>query len=109
MSLLINPDRITGVLLLDGWHDLEAGTFDLDSYEFGIAHDNGRGPDLWHAGGAAGITATGFAFTPLGTLDRISGPLTAILAVRELPDPFAPAPRLAPGWEPLDPEDAGDT
>lgn len=33
MSLLIDIDRVTGVLLADGWHDVDEESFEVDSYE----------------------------------------------------------------------------
>ena len=77
MSLKIDTDRITDVLLADGWHIVAGESFDLDSYEF-VCEEH-----LVHAGGREPLVpATGFTFTDdVGA--RISGPLTAILAVRE--------------------------
>jgi hypothetical protein len=81
MSLYIDVDKVTEVLLADGWHTVADESFDLDSYEY---H---HGELLLHGGGSGGICATGFTFiedvgyaTPPR---RIAGPLTAILAVRE--------------------------
>lgn len=77
MSLLIDAKTITGVLLADGWHNVVPDTFGLDSYEY-IYGDYDH---LMHGGGNSGVCATGFTFSEeLGT--SISGPLTAILAVR---------------------------
>jgi len=77
MSIAIDTDRITDVLLADGWHMVAGESFDLDSYEY-VCEEQ-----LVHAGGRDRlITATGFTFTD-DTGAQISGPLTAILAVRE--------------------------
>jgi hypothetical protein len=90
MSLAIDVDTVTGVLLADGWHDVADASFNLDSYEFmwsgshskrvaDLAPD--RDPLVLHGGGQVGVCATGFEFRdPDGSL--ICGPLTAILAVR---------------------------
>jgi hypothetical protein len=77
MSLYIDTDKITEVLLTDGeWYEVEDGSFDLDSYEM---HWDGR---LVLPGGAVdGIPATGFTFkTPYE--GYIYGPLTSVVAVR---------------------------
>lgn len=78
MSLAIDPDDVTQVLLADGWHWATNGLW-LDAYEY-VAGD-----DIVHGGGGSGVCATGFAFEEFvdgeGTF-RTYGPLTAILAVR---------------------------
>ncbi len=79
MSLHIEVDEITEVLLVDGWHRVVDKSFDLDSYEF----LDGPGTDafLLHGAGRAGICSTGFRFKgPDGQI--LAGPLSAILAVR---------------------------
>ncbi|MEV0374832.1 hypothetical protein AB0I10_34485 [Streptomyces sp. NPDC050636] len=75
VSLAINPDAITAVLLPDGWHDVRSGTFVLDAYEYV------EGDDVTHGGGQSGICATGFEFAT--GREWIAGPLTSILAVRK--------------------------
>lgn len=75
MSLAINTDHVTAVLLTDGWHDVTDASFDLDAYEYVWAGER------MHAGGNSGICATGFSFKTLDG-DDLSGPLTAIQAVR---------------------------
>jgi hypothetical protein len=83
MSLAIDVDHITAVLLSDGWHDVVAKSFTTDSYEYlwypsaGSKHDF----QLLHGGGASGVCATGFEFKTADG-DRMAGPLTAIQAVR---------------------------
>lgn len=95
MSLAIDVDAVTAVLLADGWHRVAKKSFFLDSYEYLWSGREGTKvkdlrPDqdhiLLHGGGQSGISATGFSFLEqidrTGIPQRISGPLTAILAVR---------------------------
>jgi hypothetical protein len=87
MSLAINVDNVSAVLLADGWHTVADDSFMLDSYEF-VCRET-----LAHGGGDGGICATGFRFLEdfddnagkayRGDNARVSGPLTAILAVIE--------------------------
>jgi hypothetical protein len=86
MSLQINQDKITRVLLADGWHD--ARGFGTDAYEFGAYFwDRDWGANgsprfhCEHGGGDSGVCATGFAFTDAATGETVAGPLTAILAI----------------------------
>jgi hypothetical protein len=87
MSLAIDVDRVSAVLLADGWHEVAAGSFTLDSYEYvwwPSEQARARGDfDLLHGGGRSGVCATGFQLTSGD--DLIAGPLTAILAVRIRP------------------------
>jgi len=84
MSLAINPDKVTAVLLADGWHRVD--NFYIDSYEFVYPCDNGTGMDfdVPHGGGQYGICASGFTAEVMddaGTV-RLSAPLTSVLAVK---------------------------
>ena len=103
MSLAIDTNRVTAVLLADGWHQVAKlrdweSSFDIDSYEFvqtpepyDAQQDYERvGPDEFRrrhtrlvvgGGRAEGVTSYGFTFTT-NSGDVISGPLTAVLAVR---------------------------
>ena len=90
MSLAIDVDAVTAVLLADGWHEVADDSFSLDAYEFiwsgkgGVraADMNGdRDPMVLHGGGGSGVCATGYEFIDDGG-EVIAGPLTAILAVR---------------------------
>ncbi len=76
MSLAIDTDTVSAVLLADGWHQVTARSFDLDAYEFVW-----EGETLLGGGNCAGVPSTGFSFT---TTDgsTVAGPLTALLAVR---------------------------
>jgi hypothetical protein len=79
MSLAIDLDDVTAVLLADGWHEVAGESFTLDAYEF-----MWRGQSA-HSGGSSGVCSTGFAFkTPAG--EHLAGPLTAVLAVRQTPE-----------------------
>ena len=75
MSLAIEVDDVVAVLLADGWHTVYEDSFYLDSYEFLW------GEQVLQGGGQSGICSNGFTFK---SADRsyLSGPLTAILAVR---------------------------
>lgn len=75
MSLAIQTDDITHVLLADGWLEVADQSFDIDSYEYKW-HD-----ELVHGGGWSGICDAGFVFTTPGKT-KVAGPLTSILAVR---------------------------
>lgn len=81
MTLAINPDVVTAVILSTGRYECEPGSFDLDSYEFVIPSKNpDRDGFVLHGGGKSGVCATGFSFhVPDGP--RMYGPLTAVLAV----------------------------
>ncbi len=82
MSLAIDVDDVTAVLLADGWHQVADASFTLDSYEYlwaaGGPQDD---PMILHGGGRNGICAIGFDFEEKGS-GRIAGPLSSILAVR---------------------------
>ncbi len=67
MSLYIETEEVWRVLLADGWHAVDAQSFDIDAYEFIYQGD------IVHGGG------TGFSFSEDG--DQIYGPMTSILAV----------------------------
>lgn len=79
MSLLIDPEKVTAVLLADGWHDAE--DFTIDAYEFFRPHPlyEGEGTVI-HGDGA------GFSFVVAGTRATIAGPVSSLLAVREEPE-----------------------
>lgn len=75
MSLNIDVDKVTDVLLADGkWHRVDGASFDLDAYEF--RHEG----ETIHEGGRAGVCSTGFMFRSRGKL--LYGPLTGIMALR---------------------------
>lgn len=78
MSLWIDVDKVTGVLLADGWHSVVDASFDLDAYEY---HINER--TLLAGGTVAGIPSTGAKWSE-GEITKTQYfcPLNAILAVR---------------------------
>ena len=86
MSLAIDVNTVTAVLLPDGWHNVADRSFDIDSYEF-VEHHR---PDphrytqaLLSEGGEPLIPASGFRFIEDdGDATPIEGPLTSVLAVR---------------------------
>jgi hypothetical protein len=93
MSLAIDVDNITHVLLADGWHEVRDASFGTDTYEFVGGERTGDSPML--EGGqekhipAAGhrgsttrehIAAEGFSFTEDDHI--LCGPLTSVLAVK---------------------------
>jgi hypothetical protein len=92
VSLAIEVDDITHVLLADGWHIVHDASFGIDSYEFMWGEGMGDSPML--GGGqekhiaAAGhrgstsrehIAAAGFSFTEGDQV--LCGPLTSVLAI----------------------------
>lgn len=97
MSLAIDVDTVTEVLLADGWHHVADESFSLDSYEYlwsgfeGLRvaelrsrpnyYGGDRDPVVLHAGGNGGICSTGFTFkTP--EREWLAGPLSSILAIK---------------------------
>jgi hypothetical protein len=91
--LMIDVEKVERVMLVGGqWCEVKRGTFTLDSYEYVEYSGPPVGKRHWnddhllmHGGGNSGVCATGFQFKELHGLGTVSGPLTAIMAVRELP------------------------
>jgi hypothetical protein len=83
MSIAIDVDLVTEVLLTDGWHTVVDRSFFLDSYEYLWRDIDEERMVLLGGGTERLIPSTGFTFTE-DTGRRISCPLTAILAVREV-------------------------
>ncbi|MGB7795250.1 MAG: hypothetical protein WBL53_03165 [Pseudonocardiaceae bacterium] len=86
MSLVIDPRSVTAVLLADDWHKIRKGSFVLDDFAFGYSKDKEDSPEERLARGAADFSGTrgsgpGFRFV-LENGDYVSGPFTAVLAVR---------------------------
>lgn len=84
MSLAIDVDAVTGVLLADGWHAVKGASFELDSYEYLWDREGGEQVIL-HGGGQSGVCATGFGFRDAKQDAWLFGPLTSILAVKVEP------------------------
>jgi len=80
MSLAIDTDKVTHVLIEGNWHKVEGQSFDIDAYEFVEMHGSER--FVVHGGGHGGITSSGFRFIESGGGGEIVGPLSAIQAVR---------------------------
>lgn len=89
MSLAINPRTISHVLLAgqSEWIEVDMGSFYIDSYEYVYPPANEH-YHVAHGGGQGGITSSGFSFRENGRPgpEQISGPLTAIVAVKWLDD-----------------------
>lgn len=91
MSLYIDVDTVTAVLLADGWHQVADASFNLDAYEFVWSGTDGitvvesdEDALLLLAGGRESLVpATGFSFKEEGGGWQIAGPITSILAVRQ--------------------------
>lgn len=79
MSLLINTNQVTRVLLADGWHEVLYRSFDLDAYEIVEMADDGE--IILAHGQVNKMCNTGFAFN--GERGRVSGPITSIIAICE--------------------------
>lgn len=85
MSIAINTDSVEAVLLAGhGWLSVKIGSFVIDAYEFGD-YDREDVYHVVHGGGDGGVCSAGYTFIEddTGSRARFSGPLTAILAVRE--------------------------
>jgi hypothetical protein len=78
MSLAIDIDDVTEVLLADGWHTVANTSFDIDSYEF-VSQD-GRGV-LLGGGREPLIPSRGFRFADADG-GCLTGPLSSILALK---------------------------
>ena len=76
VSLDIDIEEVSEVLLADGWHVVHGRTFELDDFDFTRA---GR---RVHGGGDSGVCSTGFSLVTDEAGSRIAGPLTSILALR---------------------------
>ena len=85
MSLAIEINQITHVLLADGWHEVTDGSFDIAPYEFGrtvTAESGEHGFVPLSAAQDSDVHPVGFAFTEARTGASICGPLTSVIAVR---------------------------
>jgi len=98
VSLAIDIDKVSQVLLADGWHDVSRSSFDLDSYEFvQNVDDDGPLPHgskaeslvLLAGGKVQGIPSTGATWRESDG-SKMYCPVTAVLAVRVVPHRITP-------------------
>lgn len=87
MSLAIDVDAVTAVLLPDGWHtvdwDSDLSTFDVDAFElirYGASGEPGERRSVIYSVQLAGEKA-GVTFREND--DYVYAPLTSVLAVKE--------------------------
>jgi len=87
MSLAIDVDKITGVLLADGWHVVDKNregksTFGIDSYEYlWYCREDKYDPEVLLGGGRdSHTTAYGAHWEERGGVEMFC-PITSILAV----------------------------
>ena len=76
MSLAINVDAVTHVLLADGWHAVDKVSFDLDAHEY--LHD---GHAVYAGGDHPTVPHTGARWVESNGTQMVC-PLTSILAVK---------------------------
>lgn len=82
MSLLIETDDITAVLLADGWHEVTDKSFDIDSLEFVWGkRSNGDWHTIYDSRMCDKMSQVGATWAgPDG--ERFDCPLTSVLAVK---------------------------
>jgi hypothetical protein len=90
MSLAIDIDKITHVLLPDGWHEVawtdDTSTFNVDAYEliwWGTEERRQEGNPI--ATIQPKGESAGFTFTEKPAGNHVSGPLTSLLATKATP------------------------
>lgn len=93
MSLAIDIDRVTAVLLADGWHTVDTmnqsgrtvSSFSLDAYEFVEHQENQDNGPISRVGGGDGETVgyTGVYFASQG--ENYYCPLSSVLSIRTTP------------------------
>jgi hypothetical protein len=79
MSLAIDVDTVTDVLLADRWHKVKGTSFALDAYEYMY-----QGEAVLGGGQVAGVPSTGAEWSEANGA-HIACPVTAILAVKIKP------------------------
>ncbi|GAC1535729.1 MAG: hypothetical protein NVS3B12_18000 [Acidimicrobiales bacterium] len=76
MALDIDLLRVSGVLLNDGWHFIQPGTFKIEEFRF--VDSTYEAPET--------LPVMGFTFTKVDQITRdvqmYNGPMTSLLAVR---------------------------
>ena len=91
MSLCLNVSKIAAVFIGNTWHNVAIGTFDVDAYEFMhpdwfTPHGKERENRLYGGTSADGNSSTGFRFQDAEDGSWISGPMSSLLAIREIHD-----------------------
>ena len=71
----IQIKNVTNVLLADGWHAVDEGSFRVDTYQLRTGNTV-KAP--------SGTAVDGFEFGLLG--ERVAGPLSSVLAIRHKGD-----------------------
>jgi hypothetical protein len=85
MSLQIDQNSVSAVLLVDGWHPVEEMSFYLDSYEYVTRWHNGVDKQhIDYSSHRENEPRAGFSFRQGD--ETIAGPITAILAVKHNPE-----------------------
>jgi hypothetical protein len=62
MSLAINTDNITAVMIGGQWHDVLDGSFNLDAYEMYWGNPDDINQWILLGGNVPGVPHTGFSF-----------------------------------------------
>ena len=70
MSVLIDPSKITAVLLEDGWHQVAASSFVIDYIQFNVQGGSFHKGAIWTEGSGSASGSQSFA------------PMASILALR---------------------------
>jgi hypothetical protein len=76
VTLHIDVETVTAVLLNDSWHNVADASFAVDPYDFVRSTEPGA------EGGEAHGHQIGFSFRDVATNEHICGPLTSVLAIR---------------------------
>lgn len=80
MSLAIDVDKVSEVLLADGWHQVKfvdgESTFEIDAFEYIRKHEGRTDPDV-----RQGVPSTGAMWFDVKANAQVYCPLTSILAV----------------------------
>lgn len=86
MSLAIDVDCVTHVLLVDGWHEVAGQSFTVAPYEYGHIVPTGvtNAPNFvfLHQAGYGGVCPVGFDFTDAATGASMCGRISSVVAVR---------------------------
>lgn len=91
-NLYVDLPRVTEVLLPDGWHSISPGSLEIGVIVFTDIADPEREPTQL----PDGVEGHGFAYFDPTTGDRITGPLSSLLAIRcarEFPATIRRTPR----------------